>query len=238
MNHAPPQVDPKTITPKPSESAKPPFDPNNPLGEPQKSPEQAAKSKAVEAATNMWEKNVGPIDESPAVKRALIELVSDPEAMDALTDSKGNNIFELFSKEGADGEKFGDLFGGDGGSNFEWPKLDFGLGRDHNFDLGGSHSSDRFKPNSSSSSSSPRLGNSGSGMGGSFSVGEMQVPWVLALLLLALVGGFIVWWKWTAIFTTANRDRRASDRRVGTRGPSTHAKSTPAKMWCEKRSST
>ncbi len=204
----PPPIDPKTGRPMdppppvkgPTPPAAPPnddgkrkFDPENPLGTPKDSPEKAAKTKAVETATALWEKNVGPIEESPAVKRAIIDLVSDTDAMDALTDDKGRNIFDAF--DGGD-DKFGDLMGNDGDSNWEWPKFDWnwGGGRNLDVDLGES------RPRNSDWASRPRSSSGGSGLSGpGLSFGAVTVSWPLLLILLALVVAAVVWWKWADI---------------------------------------
>lgn len=173
----------------------PPFDPENPLGMPKDSPEKIAKTKAVETATALWEKNVGPIEESPAVRKAILELVSDPEAMDALTDGNGKSIFDALRD---DGEGMNDLFGDAGG--WEWPKLDLKMdwgGSDRTFDIGESNRSRSRWPDASGSS-----GRGGSSMGGmgSFDMGGMRVPWLLALVLMAMIAAAVLWWKWEAVF--------------------------------------
>jgi hypothetical protein len=169
------------------------FDPDNPLGTPNESPERMAKNKAVETATALWEKNVGPIEESPAVKRAIIDLVSDSDAMDALTDGKGNNFFDML--QGDDGDKLGNLFGDSGGtSGWEWPKFDFGWnrGRDIDFDTGSSRPRPRpsYEPRTSGGSSPSLSG---------FEFGSVHVPWVFLFVLLALIVAAVVWWKWSDI---------------------------------------
>jgi hypothetical protein len=170
------------------------FDPDNPLGAPNDPPDKVAKTKAVETATALWEKNVGPIDESPAVKRAILDLVSDPEAMDALTDAKGNNIFDFLQNEGGDGDKMGDWFG-KGDSNWEWPKFDFNWGRGRNLDVdvGTSRPRTDFTPRSA-----PRSGPNFNGPG--FNFGGVTIPWLLMLILLAVVVAAVLWWKWNVIF--------------------------------------
>lgn len=202
----PPKIDPNTgkqIDP-PNNDGKRKFDPDNPLGPNNDSPDKIAKTKAAEAATALWEKNVGPIDESPAVKKAIIDLVSDNEAMDALTDSKGRNFFESLGNEGKD-DKFGGLFGdGNGeGSSWEWPKLDldWGRNRDMDIDIGQGRDRDRRNQDFTPRESSPRSSSSSGGGGGlgSFDFGGMQVPVLLFVILFALILGALVWWKWGSI---------------------------------------
>lgn len=197
----PPQVNPQPNPPvrpmpPPNPDANRKFDPQNPLGTPRESPDKVAKTKAVEAATALWEKNVGPIDESPGVKQAILELVNDSDAMDALTDGKGNNIFDALDKDTGNGEKFGDWFS-DGDSKWEWPKFDFGWGRGRGDDLDfGSH---RERDTSWSHDSPRTRGSSSMDSMGSFSVGSMQVPVLLLLLILAAIVAAVVWWKWGSL---------------------------------------
>jgi hypothetical protein len=197
MPPQPPKLDP----PNPPDNNRK-FDPENPLGLPPDSPDKAAKTKAVETATAIWEKNVGPIDESPGVKRALIDLVSDPEAMKALTDDKGNNIFDVFEKDGGNGEKFGDWFGGGGNDwKWEWPKFDFGRGRgandldiDFDRDRGRGRDRDWSRDSSRSTGSSPFDGM------GSFNVGDVRVPVLLLLIILVAIVAAVLWWKFGGVF--------------------------------------
>lgn len=191
----PPKVDPNTGRPVPPKAAEPPpkFDPENPRP-PQESPEKLAKQKAYDAATAMWEKNVGPIDQTPAVKQAIYDLISDPETMDALTDSRGNSLFDMF-KDMGDGLDGKGLFDGIDGKGWEWPKLDWKLdwGKNSNLDFG------------NSTPRTPRMPETGGSRwpsgnwGGSFNFGGMQVPWLFAVLLLLLIAAAVVWWKWETI---------------------------------------
>lgn len=200
----PPKVDPANPN-NPPEDGKRRFDPDNPLGNPNDTPEKMAKTKAVETATALWEKNVGPIDESPAVKRAIIDLINDNEAMDALTDGKGNNIFDMLRDGGADGDKFGDFFGKGEGGNWEWPKFDMTWGSGKNFDMTWG-SGNRRPPPDFNPPRSPRWNwggsGGGSGLGGGFSLGGATVPWLLVILLLVAVVAFVVWWKWADLVQT------------------------------------
>ena len=199
----PPKFDPNAGGPPPNANDNiRRFDPDNPLGAPPDSPEKIAKAKAAEAATALWEKNVGPIDETPAVKRAILDLIADPEAMDALTDGRGNNVFDTLSNEGKGGDKDGDLFGklfGDG-SGWEWPKFDFGWsrGRDLDLDTGPTRSRDR---NYTSRDSSRSRG----GSSGSLEFGSVKIPFLLLLVLAALVTAAVVWWKWGAVLRSKPR---------------------------------
>ena len=211
----PPPIDPKTGRPMemnpPDDKRR--FDPDNPLGAPKDSPEKLAKSKAAEAATALWEKNVGPIEESPAVKRAIIDLINDTEAMDALTDGKGNNLFDLLSKDGPD-EGLGKLFD-DGGEKWEWPKFDMNWSRGRNWDLDIGRPRDRELQYARLAASSPQR------VVVVRRAGQLQLRrrrksrGSSCLILLALVAAAVVWWKWGAIFL-AEAGRGVGGRRAGT----------------------
>jgi hypothetical protein len=196
-----PKIDPKTGLPT-DPDGKRKFDPENPLGTPNESPEKVAKTKAVEAATALWEKNVGPIEESPAVKRAIIDLVSDNDAMDLFKDGKGNNFFDALQKGDNGGEGLDGLFNDGGDSKWEWPKFDLGWtrGRDTDFDIGESRRRERDWPSRDYSSRSSRSGSSSLDGLGSFNFGGMQVPWLLMLILFAIITAAVLWWKWGTIF--------------------------------------
>ncbi len=194
----PPPVPPEIEMPQPEPlDGRHRLDPQNPLGTPPKTPEEMAKSKAVETATAIWEKNVGPIEDSPGVRKALIDLISDPDAMDFLSDGKGNTIFDALDKDNPDSEKFRDFFGN---SKWEWPKFDLGWGRgnsDLDFDFGNRRPRDRGGWDMSWSRS--RGSTSFDGMG-SFNLGGMQVPWLLMILVVVAVIAGVLWWQWGAIF--------------------------------------
>ena len=194
----PPKIDPKTGLPMDADGKRK-FDPENPLGTPNESPDKIAKTKAVEAATALWEKNIGPIEESPAVKRALIDLVTDTEAMDFLNDGKGNNFFDMLQKGDGDDS---DFFGGDGdsGSSWEWPKFEFPWDRGRNMDLDIGERRPRDRDISLRDSPRSRSGPSSlDGLGG-FNFGGMRVPWLLMLILAAMITAAVLWWKWGNIF--------------------------------------
>jgi hypothetical protein len=199
-NNVPPFMPPGPNQPEqPRPDNKWKIDPQNPLGTPPESPEKAAKTKAVETATAIWEKNVGPIDESPGVKKALIDLVSDPDAMELLSDGKGNTIFDALEKDNPNGDNFRDWFGG-GDSNWEWPKFDLGWGRgDNDIDFGGRRNRNRDLGRDWDGPSHARGSSAFDGMG-SFNLGGMQVPWLLMLLVLLAVVAAVLWWQWGALF--------------------------------------
>src|SRR5205085_569620 len=158
------------------------FDPENPLGKNDESPDKAAKNKALDTVTALWEKNVGPIDESPSVKKALVELVSDPDLMEALTDSKGRNVFDAFNDDGK-GDKFGDLFGDNGdGKGWEWPKLDMDWNKGKGFDWDLGNGNRREPPDFTRDPPSRPSSSGGGGEIGSLDLGGAKIPWVILLV--------------------------------------------------------
>ncbi len=190
----PPRPGPPPQPPEPPANDIRRFDPDNPLGPVKQSPEKLAKTKALEAATALWERNVGPIEESPAVQRALQELVDDPELMNSLFDENGNSFFD--SLQGESQKDWADWFRFDEG--WEWPEFNFGwrwggidwtLGssrsRDHTVDLG--------------SGSSPSLTGSGWDGLGTLHIGTLKIPVLLLLIILAIVAAILVWRKWDTL---------------------------------------
>jgi hypothetical protein len=176
--------------------------PKDPLGDvfrdpsapdPNESPEVAARRKRAQAAISLWERNVGPIDETPAVKRALLDLV---EGTEDIKDSEGNSFWDTLSKETGDATSFADWVGNAGGGE-SWKLPDFSLGwggskTDVGPGGGSSSSGDSWWSRRSSSSSSS---GSGSGTGG-FDLGipGLEGSWLsLVLLGVVLVGGLLLW---------------------------------------------
>ena len=199
---APPPAAPKGETPAvPGSKVGPqPGKAPDPFATLNETPEQIGKRKAAEALAGMWEKNVGPIDETPAVKRALFDLV---EGTSDLTDPQGNNFLESLTKDTGDGSSFGDLLDGlEGGSgNWKWPSLDLpslNWGRSETNLGGGSGGS---APSSGSSwwsrRNSSRSGTSSGGGFGSFGIPALEGSLLPVVILGAiLLGALIVWRFW------------------------------------------
>ena len=168
---------------------------SNPFGQPN-APDPRAKSMA--ALAGLWEQNIGPLDETPELKRVLFELNSVEAGSDFdwkfdLKDEKGNSLWDLLKNGGSNDSPLGDALGGSGDDwkmpDFELPTIGWGKW------FGNSSSS-------SSSSSSPSLpkvpssgSSGGSGWGGFGSVGGLGGSWVPVVILgLALAIGVAVWW--------------------------------------------
>ncbi|MCS6866568.1 MAG: hypothetical protein RMJ56_00605 [Gemmataceae bacterium] len=204
-----PQPKPQPAVPPPGVDEPPAndirrFDPDQPLGPVEESPEKIAKTRALEAATALWERNVGPIDESPAVKRALQELVNDNDVMNSLFDEKGNSFFD--SLKGDSDKDWADWFRFDDG--WEWPDFNFGWrwgtidwglgsgrGRDHTLNLDGASASSR------SSSAWDSLG--------TVHIGTLKVPMLLVLIIVAVIIAIVLWRKWDALRPWRRHDGRA-----------------------------
>lgn len=212
----PPRPDPKIPRepPRPGSPPQPPeppandirrFDPDNPLGPVEQSPEKLAKTKALEAATALWERNVGPIEESPAVQRALQELVNDPELMDSLFDENGNSFFD--SLQGESQKDWTDWFRLDDG--WEWPELNLGWrwgGIDWTF--GSGQTGDRTVDLGSGSSTS-LTGSDWDGLG-TLHIGTLKIPVLLLLVVLAMVAAILLWRKWDILMLPRRRATRVT----------------------------
>jgi hypothetical protein len=191
-----PPFDPKGLPQPPpfDPPQQPPFDPNNPFGAGKQDPDLLAKQKAAEAAKALWEKNVGPLDDSPEVKKAIADLLNDPDVINAFMDENGKNLFDMF-KDG-NGNDFGDLFKDLDG--WEWPKLDLDWNwKGPDWNLGGNNG-----PNVQWNRPPPNWGGGGSG----FNFAGFSVPVWLVIALLIAVALAVVWWKRDMIFVprTAN----------------------------------
>jgi hypothetical protein len=203
----PPKIDPKVEPPKfppfdpkvqppqppPFDPPQPPaFDPNNPFGNGKNDADKLAKQKAAEAIKAVWEKNVGPLDESPETKKAILDLLNDPDLINAFTDENGKNLFDFF-KDGK-GEDFKDLFKDLDG--WEWPKLDLDFnwnwGKGPDWNLGGGNA-----PNVNWNAPRPNWGGGG---GSGFNFAGMSVPVWLVIAILIAIALAVVWYKRDMIF--------------------------------------
>lgn len=196
----------KPGTPRPV----PPAAPNNPMnpvpmnpGAPPvpKTPEDSLfrppdeptdpKSKSLQAFASIWERNIGPLDETPEVKRALFDLVSGTNGLDFdFLDGKGNSIWDLLKNGENGGASFGD-FMNDSGGKFKMPDFDFPsikMGRWFGSSNSGSDSSWNWGRSSSRSRSSSS--SSGSAGFGSFGFGG---SWFPVIVLGIIVLGIVLW---------------------------------------------
>jgi hypothetical protein len=160
------------------------------------------RAKSLEAFASVWEQTLGPLSETPEVKKALFDLLDEGGFDFDLRDDKGNSFWDFLK---GDGSGFGDFGGlgdfGDFGSgkgffgDWEFPKMGNWWG-------GGGSSSSNW---SSSRPSSPSGWGSG---GGGFDFGG--VPWLPFVILLALILAVVIWFQL--------KNLQARDRAVAVEG--------------------
>jgi hypothetical protein len=169
------------------------------------------QDKMRQAAAAVWEKSVGPLDETPAVKKALFDIV---DGTGDLKGPDGSSLWESLTKDMGDGKGFGDLFngidaGGDwnlgGGADWSFPKLNwnFNWGNSRPPDLGPAgpprdswFSKWRRSPSSSSSSSSSNSSWFSGWKAPRWNIGMPSLDgtwWPLLFVIAALVGGVFLW---------------------------------------------
>jgi hypothetical protein len=158
-------------------------------------PQETPRDRALRAVAAMWENNIGPLEETPAVKRALVELVTNTAD---LKDSKGNSIWDGLTKETGDGSAFGDFLkdaSADGSWNwpdFDMPSFRWGSSRT---DIGGDGSS-----SSSGNSLWPRRGRPSTGGGSPSSGLNLGIPglegsWLPVVLLAGVLLAALIYWR-------------------------------------------
>jgi hypothetical protein len=208
-NFEPPMPMPNPMFPPPDQRPDPlrKLDPNgkNPLDEP-----SSPRDKAAHAAASLWERNIGPLDETPAVKKALFELV---EGTEDLKGPDGKSFWEELSLEEGQSTSLSELL--DGASMAEsWslPKLElpdwnFGGGSGSGPDIGGGGSSGESWWSRNFGSSKPRPNTSTSGGGSSVGTPNISLPgigqggiWPVLILVGVLVAGLVVWKFWGTKF--------------------------------------
>ena len=212
----PPPMPPK-LPPQPQDkgNALKNLDPDgkNPFDQP-----QTPKEKAAQAAASMWERNVGPLDDTPSVKRAIFELIDGTED---LRDSDGKSFWDDISKETGDSTSLFDILNGTAPPNASWdfPKLDLGdwkLFGDSGPEKGGGDSAPReswWSRTFGGGNRPPAAPNASSPSGWNFGVPGLQGGWLPVVILAAiLVGGLLLWKFWGAKWS---RNRAA----VGLYGP-------------------
>lgn len=205
----PPGVNPAMPMPGGNPPALPP-EPANPLNKIEPNllnQNETPREKAARAAAGLWERNIGPLDDTPAVKKALFELV---EGSEDLRDENGNNFWDSLLKEAptdVDGKSsLSELFDGAAlGDSWDFGKLElpklFDSDRDsdhnHDFDRGPQRESwwsRNFGNRSPSTPTAPR-GPSGSGVSiGVPGIGGGLIP--LAILAGLVVVALLVWRFW------------------------------------------
>jgi hypothetical protein len=143
----------------------------------------ARRRQQFEAVAAWWEKNVGKLDDTPAVRDLLLEMFTGKSVSGAY----GGSLGELL--DGPAGEGFGKLADRLGESGWKLPDLGIGKG------WGGGDRSGFTPPEA------PSSGSSSFGFGG---VGGGAGSWlpVVAFLVVAAVG-LVLWWLWPKL--TAKR---------------------------------
>ncbi|MBX9624025.1 MAG: hypothetical protein K2X82_09470 [Gemmataceae bacterium] len=182
---------------------------------------ESPREKATRAAAAMWERNVGPLDETPAVKRALFDLVAGTED---LTDGEGNNFWDRLLKESGESESFNDFLGDAAkGESWKLPDFDFklpslGLG-DSTPDIGGPTAGDGPRESwwSRNFGSPERRAPRPPSAGGGFNIGVpgMEGSWLPVVLLAAVLLGGLIWWR----FWVLRDDPREAAAALGGLGP-------------------
>lgn len=159
-----------------------PPEPRDPFSSRQSEQHDQAR-RTVEA---LWEKNIGPLQETPTVRRLLFDVVA---GSDDLTDSTGRNFWDALGKDAGDGSSIGDWFDKGGlGGDWKMPSLDIGSTSMGGW-FGGS-SRDVSVGDLSSGSS-----RGGSGGMGSLGFGGLEGSWLPVVLLTAVLLGALVWWR-------------------------------------------
>lgn len=172
-----------------AESPPPPRTPEDTLFRPPDEPTDP-RTKSLQAFAAVWERNIGPLDQTPEVKRALFDLASSANGLDLdLLDDKGNSIWDLIRKGDGSGMEFGNFMDGSDG-NWKLPNMDF-----PSFKLGKWFG--RTTPSTGSSSSSwswggsrPRVPSTGGGGLGNFGFGG---SWFPVFVLFFIVLGVLLW---------------------------------------------
>jgi hypothetical protein len=194
----PPVVDPADpMNPPPPGGENPPTPPAPKLEDSLFRPAEESndpRTKSLQAFAAIWERNVGPLDETPEVKRALFDLVSDANGLDLdIRDDKGNSVWDLLKNGDGSGLDFGNF--ADGGGSLKLPQMDFPslkLGKW----FGGSPSGGGSSSGSSwwgNSSPRPRPGSTGGGGSGGLGNFGFGGSWFPVVVLGVVVLGILLW---------------------------------------------
>jgi len=205
-------VDPGQVPPMPMFPPMPPPDlrpdPLRNLDPNGKNPEQppSGRDKAAHAAASLWERNIGPLDDTPAVKKALFELV---EGTEDLKGADGKSFWEELSLEEGQSTSLSELL--DGASMTEsWtmPKLDLPdwklFDGDSGPDVGGGGNSGEgwWSRNFGGSKPRPNVSpGSAPSSGGSISLPGVQGGlWPILIFAAMIVTALLVWKFWGTKF--------------------------------------
>ncbi|HEY3787997.1 MAG TPA: DUF4129 domain-containing protein, partial [Urbifossiella sp.] len=185
----------------------PPINPANPFDM-----NESPRDRAARAAASLWERNIGPLDETPEVKKALFDLV---EGTEDIVDADGKSFWDSLALENGDATSLSELLDGASlGESWTLPKFDLPSfnwsSSDHNPNIGSSSPSQdswwkrTFGDRQSSSPSAPRSPpDSGSF---SFGIPGLEGSWLPVVLLgIVLFGSLIVWrfWGWQRSLATS-----------------------------------
>jgi len=189
----PPQPDPegrfKPIEPNPFPEPSEPNEPSDP------------RARSLEAFAALWERYIGPLDETPEVKKALFDLLTGDGFDFDLKDEKGNSIWDLLKRGDTSGQELTDLLNGNNSGwqwkfpQFEWPSFDWSFG--------GGRSGDNSSGNSGGSSGGSWWGrnsraSSYQGGGGSwgFGPGGLGSSWLPVVILALVILTVFLWLKY------------------------------------------
>jgi len=151
------------------------------------------RTKSLQAFASIWERNIGPLEQTPEVKKALFDLAASSNGLDFdFLDDKGHSIWDLLKNGEAGGVNFGEFMEGSNGNwklpHFELPSMKLG------------NWGNRSTPDVRSSSSSWSWGGSsrsrgGSSLGSSSGLGSFGFggAWFPVVVLGAVVLGIILW---------------------------------------------
>jgi hypothetical protein len=169
------------------------------------------RTKTAQALADFWERNIGPLDETPEVKKTLFDLLSKDSGLDFdLKDESGKSLWDLMKQTGdggGDGSDWSKLFDGQG-SDWKGPDLNMsGLNLDRWFGdsraPAGGGGGNRFRPPAAPRMDVPSGGGSFSGFGGLGGLGGGGSWLPVAILAALLLAGLGIWW-WLARSTSAD----------------------------------
>ncbi|MBX9582879.1 MAG: hypothetical protein K2X87_21435 [Gemmataceae bacterium] len=160
--------------------------------------DEPPRAKAMRAAAGLWERNVGPLDETPAVKQILLDVV---EATGDLKDGEGNNFWESLGKEAGEATSFSDFLNGaaGGAENWSMPRLELpslgpgGGGGPTLPEVGGGGG--WWERNFGGRPRTPSVDGPSGGLGIDFGIPGMEGSWLPVVLLAAVLLGALVWWR-------------------------------------------
>lgn len=149
------------------------------------------RERQFKAFAGAWEENFGPLNDTPAVKQLLFEVIT---GQDGSGQDKGG-LGDLFGDGTGDGKALDKML--DSNVDTTGFKLsDLGFGK---WDFGSSDSS-------GSSSRPPSYSSSGSSSSGFGSFGERS--WLSVVLFVGVLGGaLLLWWLWPKLTGSGERLR-------------------------------